>query len=157
MGDPVADPAGDRDTVMRPVPGLGRRTAMTRGDAALMATVQDEMRGNEGAILEDADLRSERMHLDQPAPGRVRNAVEVPPTLTMPSREIRRSRRSTDRNGASGNGRKCSRSSANAWLTTRRVVACSRGLATPSSQRRSWSLRSARLRKLRARKKSSRM
>jgi hypothetical protein len=71
--------------------------------------------------------------------------------------ETRRSSLSTERKGASGNVLRRGLSSAKASLTTRCVVACSRGLATLSSHCCNWPFKSSRLRNEPARKKSSRM
>src|SRR6516165_1189783 len=80
---------------------------------------------------------------------RIGNRVEPMPQLGI---EIVRS----ERKGKSGNVLRCGFSSAKASLTTRCVVACTRGLATVSSQCRNWALRSSRLRNERARKRSPR-
>ena len=50
---------------------------MARGDPALMAALQHRMRGDQSAVLEDANLIGERMHFDDPLPGRVGNAVKI--------------------------------------------------------------------------------
>ena len=50
---------------------------MTRGDPALMAALQHGMRGNQSAIFKYPNLIGERMHFDDPLPGRVGNAVKI--------------------------------------------------------------------------------
>lgn len=131
--------------------------AMSGIDTALMAPLENGMNRNEPTGLEDMDLVGEGMHLDQASPCGIWYAVALPPTLTMPSREMRRSSRNTARKGARGRGWRWDRSSAKASLTIRPIVAWQRGLATVSSQWRSWALRSSRLRNERAMKKSSRI
>ena len=130
---------------------------MIRGDPALMAALQHGMRGDQGAVFEDPHLIGERMHFDDPLPGRIGDAVKIAadahhafmrdPPFQLEDRAEGRQRQNL----------RCGFSSAKASLTTRWVVACTRGLATVSSQCRNWAFRSSRLRKERARKKSSRI
>ena len=60
--------------------GIGdppRHFPMTRGDPALMAALQHRMRGDESAIFKDPNLIGERMHFNDPLPGRVGNPVKI--------------------------------------------------------------------------------
>ena len=50
---------------------------MPCGDPALMAALQHGMRGDQSPVFEDPNFIGERMHLDDPLPGRVRNAVKI--------------------------------------------------------------------------------
>ncbi len=50
---------------------------MARRDTALVAAFQDGMSGDQRAVIEDADLVGQRMHLDGSAPGRIRDAVKI--------------------------------------------------------------------------------
>lgn len=75
-------------------------------DAALMATFQHRMHSNQRTVFEDSNFIGQGVNLDEPPSGGVGHAVGVSPTLTMPSRDILRSSRRTDRNGASGKGRR---------------------------------------------------
>ncbi|KRR10817.1 hypothetical protein CP49_22125 [Bradyrhizobium valentinum] len=61
------------------------------------------MDGNQGAVSEDLHLVGQRVHLNNPFPGGIWNAVEIAPTLTIPSWETLRSNLSAARNEASGN------------------------------------------------------
>ena len=56
---------------------LGASRSMARSDAPLVAALQDGMGGDQRAVLEDADLLGQRVHLDRAAACRVRHAVEV--------------------------------------------------------------------------------
>jgi len=51
--------------------------AMSGRDPALTAALEDGMRGDHVAIFEDPDLVGQRVDLDDPLPGRIRNAVKV--------------------------------------------------------------------------------
>ena len=50
---------------------------MAGHDAALTATVQDRMSGNDGTIFEDANLSGRAVHFNCPPPRAVRHAVEI--------------------------------------------------------------------------------
>jgi hypothetical protein len=54
-----------------------RHFAMARCNPTLLAPLQHGMRGNQGTVLEDLYLVGQRMHLDGPLPGRIRDAVKV--------------------------------------------------------------------------------
>lgn len=93
------------------------------------------MDGDQRAVLEDADLVRERMDFDHPAAGRVGNTVGI--AADADHAFAGDAALQLQNRAESGSGRKCGRSSAKASLTTRKVVACVRGLATLSNQYRS--------------------
>lgn len=107
---------------------------MARLDAALMAPLQDGMGGDQRAVLEDPDLVGQGVNLDGAAPGGVGHGIRVAadadhsfPTdasLELQDRTERRQRQRSQR---------CPLL-AKPSVTTSRVVACVRGLATVSSQ-----------------------
>ena len=80
------------------------------------------MSGDERTVLEDADLVRQRVHLDQPLPGGVGDAVEIA-AETVPSCETRPLQFEHQPNGNDGNSCSFGCSSVKASATTRRVVA----------------------------------
>src|SRR6185369_9208883 len=103
---------------------------MPRGNPALMAALQHGVRGDQSTVFEDSNFIGERMHFDNSFPGRVRNAVKIAtnahhalmrdPAFQLEHRAERRQRQHFE----------MPFSSAKASLTTRWVVACTRGLST---------------------------
>jgi hypothetical protein len=51
--------------------------AMPRRDPSLSSAIEDRMGGDQGAVLEYLHLFGERVHLDDPLPGCIGNAVEI--------------------------------------------------------------------------------
>lgn len=100
-------------------------------DASLPAPLEDRM---DGAFSRCGPRPRANGLRPSGCGSRREHCSSLPPTLTMPLREMRRSNFRTERKAASGSGRKCGRCSAKASLTTRKVVACTRGLATLSNR-----------------------
>ena len=123
----------------------------------LAAPLQRGVAGHERAILEDADRVRQYVDVEYPSPRRVRHAVEI--AADADHAFVRGASLQSEHCLIRAEGRDFMAvlSSAKASLTTRWVVACTRGLATVSSQWRSWPFRSSRLRKTPPRKKSSRI
>ena len=144
-------------------PAMRRRRARMRwrfGDGRVDPALVAGLRGADGGDQRPSSKMrissASVMHLDRRA-RRVGHAVEI---AADAHHALVRDAPFELEDGAVGGGRQrleVGFSSAKASLTTRWVVACTRGLATVSSQWRSWALRSSRLRNERPRKKSSRM
>ena len=114
------------------------------------------MGGDQLAVLQDVDLGGGDLDLDGTAAGAVGHGVEIAADRDHALAGDAALQASTALNGPAGKRLEDGRSSAKCSTTTRPVVACRRRLATWSSHWPNWAFRSSRLRKLRARKKSSR-
>ena len=64
---------------------------MTRDDAALTAAIQHRMNGDDGAILENADLAGGAAHFERSPTCAVRHAVEIvlPHVILLPAASLR--------------------------------------------------------------------
>ena len=69
--------AQDHDRLVATGIGDPRHFSMTGGDPTLIATLQHGMRGDQRAIFKYPNLIGERVHFDDPLPGRVGNAVKI--------------------------------------------------------------------------------
>ena len=70
---------GAQDQDRRVTMGIGdpRRFAMAGSDPALIAALQNGMRGDQRAVFEDPDRIGEGVYFNDPFPGRVGNAVKI--------------------------------------------------------------------------------
>ena len=75
-GDDVTG-AHDHDRLVATAIGDPRHLAMAWRDPALIAALQHGMRGDQSAVFEDPHLIGQRVHFDDPLPGRIGNAVEI--------------------------------------------------------------------------------
>jgi hypothetical protein len=107
---------------------------MSRIEPRLIATFERNMGGDQCAIFEDSNLVSEGVDVKDAATGRVRDAIEIPADahhalvgdapFELENRSIGRQWQRLQRRLLLGEG----------LVDDRCVVACTRGLATVSSQ-----------------------
>ena len=69
--------AHDHDRLVTAAIGEAGHLAMARRDPPLPAAIEDRVGGDQAAVFEDLHLVGERVHLDDPLPGGIRNAVEI--------------------------------------------------------------------------------
>src|SRR4249920_152422 len=104
-GDLVAGAANDDGLAIALASAWWRQDLPMIGvDVFVVVAFERSMRGDENAVVEDANLVGEDVDVEDAATRRVRHAVEIAATLTMPSCETRRSSFRTVRYGASGRG-----------------------------------------------------
>src|SRR5215813_15060446 len=69
--------AHDHDRLVAATIGEAWHLAMARRDPPLPAAIEDRMGSDQGAFFEDLHLVGKRVHLDDPLPGGIGNAVEI--------------------------------------------------------------------------------
>ena len=75
-GDDIASAKDQDRLVARPISDP-RHLAMAGSDPALVAPLKNGMGGDQGAVFKYPNLVGERVHLNDPLPGRVGNAVKI--------------------------------------------------------------------------------